>query len=209
MIAYSAAYSLTKNEIYIDTAEKTAEYILREMTSSDGGFYSAQDADSDGVEGKYYTFTHDEIIQVLGEENGRRFVETFDIIKNGNFEGVNIPNLLKSNDLNVNFDNELKILYDYRKSRTKLHLDDKILLSWNAMMITAMSMLYRVSQNEKYLKAAINSEKFITENLCNGPQLYTSWRNGIHSDTAFLDDYSYYISALIKLYNSNLDSGFL
>lgn len=66
IIAYSASYSLTKNEIYLDIAEKTAEYILREMTSVDGGFYSAQDADSDGVEGKYYTFTHDEIIQVLG-----------------------------------------------------------------------------------------------------------------------------------------------
>ncbi len=209
MIAYSAAYSLTKNEIYLDTAEKTAEYILREMTSSDGGFYSAQDADSDGVEGKYYTFTFDEILRVLDAENGKRFAETFDITKNGNFEDVNIPNLLKSNDLNADFDDELKRLYDYRKNRTKLHLDDKILLSWNAMMIAAFSMLYRVSHNEKYLKAAINAENFIEKNLCEGIHLYTSWRDGIRSDTTFLDDYSYYIAALIELYNSNLDSNYL
>ncbi len=209
IIAYSTAYSLTKNKIHLDTAEKTAEYILREMTFSNGGFYSAQDADSEGIEGKYYTFTLDEIIQVLGTENGKRFAETFDITKNGNFEGVNIPNLLKSNDLNANFDNELKRLYNYRKSRTKLHLDDKILLSWNAMMIAAMSMLYRVSHNEKYLNAAINAEKFIAENLCNDLQLYTSRRNGIHSDTAFLDDYAYYIAALIELYNSTLDISYL
>lgn len=209
IIAYSTAYSLTKNEIYLDTAEKTAEYILSEMTSSDGGFYSAQDADSDGVEGKYYTFTLDEILRVLDAENGKRFAETFDITKNGNFESVNIPNLLKSNNLNADFDDELKRLYDYRKNRTKLHLDDKILLSWNAMMIAAMSMLYGVSHNEKYLNSAINAEKFIAENLCNDLQLYTSRRNGIHSDTAFLDDYVYYIAALIELYNSTLEISYL
>ena len=209
IISYSVAYCLTKNKIYLDTAEKTAEYILREMTSSEGGFYSAQDADSEGVEGKYYTFVLDEIIKVLGEEKGKRFAETFDITANGNFEGVNIPNLLKSNDLNEDFDDELKRLYDYRKNRTKLHLDDKILLSWNSMMITAMSMLYRVSHNEKYLNTAVNAQKFIEENLCNDTQLSTSWRNGKCSENSFLDDYAYYIATLIELYNSTLDSSYL
>lgn len=123
IIAYSAAYYLTNNEIYLDTAEKTTEYILREMTSADGGFYSAQDADSEGVEGKYYTFTLDEIINVLGEEKGKRFAESFDITSNGNFEGVNILNLLKSNDLESDFSEEIHNLYDYRKKRTNLHLD--------------------------------------------------------------------------------------
>lgn len=207
--AYSTAYSMTKNKIYLDTAEKTAEYILREMTSVDGGFYSAQDADSEGVEGRYYTFTLDEIVNVLGEEKGKRFAETFDITENGNFEGVNIPNLLKSNDLTSDFSDELKKLYDYRKNRTKLHLDDKILLSWNAMMIAALSMLYRVSHNEKYLKAAVNAQKFIEKNLCNGTRLYTSWRDGKRSENSFLDDYVYYIAALIELYNSTLDSSYL
>ncbi len=209
IIAYSSAYCLTKNKIHLDTAEKTAEYILREMASADGGFYSAQDADSEGVEGKYYTFTLGEIIQVLGEEKGKRFAETFDITESGNFEGVNIPNLLKSNDLNTDFSDELKKLYDYRKNRTKLHLDDKILLSWNSMMIAALSMLYRVSHNDKYLNAAVNAQKFIEENLCNVTQLYTSWRDGKHSENSFLDDYAYYIAALIELYHSTLDSSYL
>ena len=161
IIAYSSLYSITKNNIYLDTAEKTAEYILNEMTSEDGGFYSAQDADSEGIEGKYYTFSLKEIINILGEENGREFAEVFDITDGGNFEGVNIPNLLKSNNLRAEFQDEIKKLYTYRKNRFKLHLDDKILLSWNSMMIAALSMLYRVTRNKKYLNAAQKSQKFI------------------------------------------------
>lgn len=209
IIAYSAAYYLTNNEIYLDTAEKTTEYILREMTSADGGFYSAQDADSEGVEGKYYNFTLDEIINVLGEEKGKRFAESFDITSNGNFEGVNILNLLKSNDLEYDFSEEIHKLYDYRKKRTNLHLDDKILLSWNSLMIAALSMFYRVSRNEKYLNAVVNAQKFIEENMCDGVQLFTSWRDGKHSEKSFLDDYAFYIASLIELYNSTLDKIYL
>ncbi len=209
IMAYSAAYSLTNNNIYLDTAEKTAEYILREMTSSDGGFYSAQDADSEGVEGKFYTFTLNEILEVLGKENGEQFAETFDITANGNFEGVNIPNLLKSNDLNSDFNEEIQKLYVYRKKRTSLHLDDKILLSWNALMIAALSILYRVSKEEKYLQSAINAQNFIDKNMCNGNQLFASYRNGKRSDNAFLDDYAFYTAALIELYNSTLDKDYL
>ncbi|MEE0187111.1 MAG: thioredoxin domain-containing protein [Oscillospiraceae bacterium] len=209
IIAYSAAYYLTNNEIYLDTAEKTTEYILREMTSADGGFYSAQDADSEGVEGKYYTFTLDEIINVLGEEKGKRFAESFDITSNGNFEGVNILNLLKSNDLESDFSEEIHNLYDYRKKRTNLHLDDKILLSWNSLMIAALSIFYRVSRNEKYLNAVVNTQKFIEENMCDGVQLFTSWRDGKHSEKSFLDDYAFYIASLIELYNSTLDKVYL
>lgn len=209
IMAYSAAYSLTNNEIYLDTAEKTAKYILHEMTSPDGGFYSAQDADSEGVEGKFYTLTLNEILDVLGEVKGKQLAETFDITEGGNFEGVNIPNLLKSNDLTSNFADEFKKLYDYRKNRTKLHLDDKILLSWNSMMIAALSMVYRVSHNEKYLNAAVNAQMFIEKNLCNGTQLATSWRDGKSSENSFLDDYACYIAALIELYNTTLDSSYL
>lgn len=209
IIAYLAAYYLTNNEIYLDTAEKTTEYILREMTSADGGFYSAQDADSEGVEGKYYTFTLDEIINVLGEEKGKRFAESFDITSNGNFEGVNILNLLKSNDLESDFSEEIHKLYDYRKKRTNLNLDDKILLSWNSLMIAALSMFYRVSRNEKYLNAVVNAQKFIEENMCDGVQLFTSWRDGKHSEKSFLDDYAFYIASLIELYNSTLDKIYL
>lgn len=174
IMAYSSLYSITNNNIYLDTAEKTAEYILNEMTSEDGGFYSAQDADSEGIEGKYYTFSLKEIINILGEEKGKEFAEVFDITENGNFESMNIPNLLKSSDLKTDFQEETKKLYNYRKNRFMLHLDDKILLSWNSMMIAALSMLYRVTRNKKYLNAAQKSQKFIEMNLSDGVRLYTS-----------------------------------
>ena len=166
IISYSAVYSITKNNIYLNTAEKTADYVLREMTSTEGGFYSAQDADSEGVEGKYYTFSLKEILSVLGEEGGRKFAGLFDITEAGNFESGNIPNLLKSNDLTSDLSEEIKKLYNYRKNRMKLRIDDKILVSWNSMMISALSILYRISGNEKYLNAAKISQKFIENNLC-------------------------------------------
>ena len=209
IIAYSSLYSITKNNIYLDTAEKTAEYILNEMTSEDGGFYSAQDADSEGIEGKYYTFSLKEIINILGEENGREFAEVFDITDGGNFEGVNIPNLLKSNNLRAEFQDEIKKLYTYRKNRFMLHLDDKILLSWNSMMIAALSMLYRVTRNKKYLNAAQKSQKFIENNMSEELRLYTSFRDGKCSKHAFLDDYAFYVTALTELYNTTLDKDYL
>lgn len=209
IIAYTAAYILTNNRVCLDTAEKTAEYILREMVSPDGGFYSAQDADSEGIEGRYYTFTLSEIINVLGEERGTHFAKAFDITSQGNFEGVNIPNLLKSNDLNTDFADEIQKLYNYRKTRYRLHLDDKLLISWNSIMITALSMLYRASRNKKYLKAAQKAQDFIGKSLCKGTQLYTSFRDGKHSDDGFLDDYAFYVTALIELYNSTLDYNYL
>lgn len=209
IIAYSAAYSALKNPLYLDTAEKTAEYILREMTSPQGGFYSAQDADSDGVEGKYYTFTLYEIVNVLGKEKGELFANAFDITESGNFDGVNIPNLLKSGAPDSDFTEEIQILYDYRKSRTSLHIDDKILISWNSMMIAALAILYRVTQNEKFLNAAIRAHRFIEENMCDGTALYASWRNGDRSEKSFLDDYAFYIAALIELYNSTLEEKYL
>ncbi len=209
IMAYASLFSITNNNIYLDTAEKTAEYILNEMTSPSGGFYSAQDADSEGVEGKYYTFSLNEITAVLGEEKGKKFAEVFDITENGNFEGMNIPNLLKSSDLKTGFQEEIKKLYSYRKNRFTLHLDDKILLSWNSMMIAALSMLYRVTRNEKYLNAAQNSQEFIEKHLCDGLRLYTSFRDGKHTNHAFLDDYAFYAAALTELYSSTLDEIYL
>ena len=209
IIAYTSAYNITNNKIYLDTAKKTAEYILNEMTSEGGGFYSAQDADSEGIEGKYYTFSLNEIIDILGEEKGKEFAEVFDITENGNFESMNIPNLLKSSDLKTGFQEEIKKLYSYRKNRFMLHLDNKILLSWNSMMIAALSMLYRITRNRKYLCAAQKSQKFIEMNLSNGANLCTSFRDGKCSKNAFLDDYAFYITALIELYNSTLNNDYL
>ena len=209
IIAYTVAYSITGKSIYLDTAQKTAKYITNETTSESGGFYSAQDADSEGVEGKYYTFSLKEIINILGEDKGAEFAKVFDISKDGNFEGTNIPNLLKSNDLKTEFKEEINKLYAYRKNRFKLHLDDKILLSWNSIMITAMSKLFRVTKNHKYLNLAKKSQEFIQSNMSGGLKLYTSFRNGKCSKNSFLDDYAFYITALIELYNSTLDKNYL
>lgn len=209
IMAYASVYVIDRNPLYLDTAEKTEQYVLREMTALSGGFYSAQDADSEGVEGKYYTFTADEIMHVLGKEKGKQFSQIYDITTDGNFEGVNIPNLLRSNDLNADFDRELQRLYDYRKDRSKLHLDDKILLSWNSMMIAALSILYRASHNEKYLEAAIKAQIFLEGNLCAGLKLCTSWRDGKSSGNGYLDDYGFYTAALMELYHSTLDKEYL
>ena len=209
IIAYASAYSITNNQIYLETSEKTAEYVLNEMTSADGVFYSAQDADSEGVEGKYYTFSLEEILNVLGEEKGRSFAEVFDITGHGNFEGMNIPNLLKINDVSAELEEERKRLYDYRKNRFKLHLDDKVLLSWNSMMITAFSMLYRVTRSEEYITQAKKAQEFIEDNMYDGKSLYTSFRGGKLSKKAFLDDYAFYITALIELYSSTLCKNYL
>ncbi|MBE6904631.1 MAG: thioredoxin domain-containing protein, partial [Ruminococcaceae bacterium] len=195
IVAYSAAYSLTNNSVYLDTAKKTAEYILREMTSNDGGFYSAQDADSEGVEGKYYLFSQKETSDLLGQM-AKSFNMCFDISEKGNFEGKNIPNLLKNDEIPTGFEEELKKLYDFRKNRVLLSLDDKILVSWNSMTIAAFCMLYRVSKKEKYLNAAKKAQSFIEKNMCQSLQLYTSFREKRSTVKGFLEDYAFYICAL-------------
>ncbi len=207
--AYAGAYEATADPLYLDIAEKTAAYVIREMTSPEGGFYSGQDADSEGVEGKYYTFTWKEIMDVLGEEEGKEFAGVFDITPEGNFEGVNIPNLLRSSGGSADFDRHIQRLYEYRRNRCRLHVDDKILTSWNSMMAGALAVLYRASKNENYLLKAIETQQFIEKNLCEGTCLYTSRRGRKRSEKGFLDDYAYYIAALTELYHSTLDKSYV
>lgn len=145
----------------------------------------------------------------MGEEQGKAFSRSFDITEGGNFEGVNILNRLKSNDLDEDFGDEIETLYRYRKKRAALHLDDKILTSWNSMMIGAMAVLYRVSGDERYLKRAIDGQKFIERNLWENSTLYTSWCNGRCSDNSVLDDYAFYTAALMELYHSTLNKEYL
>ena len=230
ILAYCKAYELTKKQIYREIAKKTATYILREMTSEQGGFYSAQDADSEGVEGKYYLFEPSEIVEILGEQKGREFNEYFDITQQGNFEGKNIPNLLKNQNIsqeltaisdtdlhensnkNLNNNNEKKALqaiYEYRKNRCKLHLDDKILTSWNGLMIMAFCHLYRVTLDETYLNAAVKAQEFVQNKLCEKDQLYVSYRDGKRGQKGFLDDYANEILALLALYEATLKKSYL
>ncbi len=210
ILAYCKAYELTRRSFYLEVAKQTASYLFHEMSSPDGGFYSAQDADSDGEEGKYYGFTPEEIMEVLGPSHGAAFCERFDITKSGNFEGKSIPNLLHAKDLtDPRFDSLLPALREYRRRRTHLHTDDKILTAWNALMIAALCRLYRCSRDSSYLKAAKRTQDFIENNLCNQNTLYVSIRKGRVGEHGFLDDYASYLFALLSLYDATLDPTFL
>ena len=200
ILAYVRAYERTKNGIYRRIAEKTADYVLREMTDPAGGFYSAQDADSEGEEGKYYVFRVNEIIQLLGEREGRAFCHCFDITERGNFEGKNIPNLLKNKQEPEDFRDDMDRIYEYRKARMNLHRDDKVLTSWNGLMIAAMANLYFITKKDQYRDAAVQAQKFIEETMYRNGQLAVSWREGAASGRGFLDDYANEIFALLTLY---------
>ncbi len=209
ILVYCKAYMITKKVLYLEIAEKTATYILREMTSSEGGFYSSQDADSEGEEGKYYLFTPSEINEVLGQADVKAFNRHFDITDVGNFEGKNIPNLLKSDPSEKNFESFLPMLYDYRKKRYSLHRDEKILSAWNSLMIAAMCELYLVSENQIYLTAAENADQFIKKYLCDEDTLFVSFRMGKQGTKGFLDDYAAYIFAELMLYRATLENRYL
>lgn len=176
MLAYSTAYKASGNPVFLDTAKQTADYIFREMTGKHGEFYSAQDADSEGQEGKFYTWDYKEICEILGDTTGSQFCNYFGITKQGNFEGTNIPNLLNGNKIATIFEQEINTLYLHRKSRFALHLDDKILTSWNSLMIAAMSILYRITGSKRYLLAAESASHYIEEHLANKLLLYVSYR---------------------------------
>ncbi len=209
ILAYCKAYQVTQSPIYRQVAEKTAAYVLGEMTSPEGGFYSAQDADSEGVEGKYYLLKPAEIIKVLGEQRGEAFNHHYDITEQGNSQGKNIPNLLKNSDVDTTFEDCLPAVYEYRRKRYSLHLDDKILTSWNALMIAAMCHLYRVTGDDIYRKAAVEAEAFVSRTLCEKDTLYVSYRDGKRSGRGFLDEYAMVIYALLELYEATLKHEYL
>lgn len=209
IIAYCKAYAVTKKPVYLEIAEKTATYILRDMTSPEGGFYSAQDADSEGEEGKYYVFTPKEILDILGQTDGEAFCRHFGITPHGNFEGKSIPNLLASDPADKSFDVFLERIRQYRKERYPLHLDDKILTVWNSLMISAMCHLYQTSGNVIYLNAAQNANRFIMENLCDKDTLFVSFRKGKHGVNGFLDDYAACMFSQLTLYGATLEQEYL
>ncbi|MCI8624162.1 MAG: thioredoxin domain-containing protein [Provencibacterium sp.] len=209
ILAYCEAYTATKKKLYLLAAKRTADFILREMTAPEGGFYSAQDADSDGVEGKYYLFTPEEILHVLGPEQGGAFNQQFDITHTGNFEGKNIPNLLQSDPEDRSLDHRLAAVYSYRKDRCSLRLDDKILTAWNGLMIAAFCRLYQASGVRKYLDAAKQADRFLWTRLWTGGTLYVSFRAGRRGAKGFLDDYAACLFAQLSLYGATLEKSYL
>ena len=214
VLAYSEAYGQTGRKLYGYVTRKILEYVENELTDEQGGFYCGQDADSDGVEGKYYVFTPGEVKKLLGEEEGKAFCERYGITGSGNFEGKSIPNLLGNKNYEAIGDTSFegknsngtmgrencKRLYQYRISRTKLHKDDKILVSWNSWMICAYAKAGAVLGEKKYVDAAVRAEAFIGEYLVNGEKLLVRYRDGDAAGEGKLDDYACYILGLLELY---------
>ncbi|MBR2894698.1 MAG: thioredoxin domain-containing protein [Oscillospiraceae bacterium] len=209
ILAYCKAYEVTGKPLYLEVAEKTGDYILREMTHPEGGFYSAQDADSDGEEGKYYLFVPEELKKLLGQQEGEAFCRHFDITEGGNFEGKNIPNLLNSDHENSCSDKVLEHIRQYRREREFLHLDDKVLTAWNGLMIAAMCRLYQNNGKQMYRNAAKLAERFIQTNLRDETGLHVSFRDGKRGVKGFLDDYAAYIFAQLALYGATLEEDYL
>lgn len=211
LMAYVNAYQLTGDELYADTAHRTAKYILRELTDKAGGFYCGQDADSDGVEGKYYLFTPEEVCDVLGEEDGREICRMYGISKGGNFEGGSIPNRIGREDSPLPLDDErLQRLRTYRQQRTQLHKDDKVLLSWNAWTIIGLARAGRVLADERYSMAAIRAVQFIEDNMTDGrDRLFLRWRDGAAAHAGQLEDYAVYALALTELYRLTFEPVYL
>ena len=211
ILAYLEAFQLTQDEHFADTAKRTADYILRELTDPRGGFYCGQDADSDGVEGKYYLFTPEEIKSVLGDEDGICFCKMYDITDGGNFEGKSIPNRIGKSDSEWDSrDPRLLKLLEYRKARTHLHLDNKILLSWNAWSIIAFAAAGSILNDSRYLDAAIKAYTFIKSFMTDEQgRLYLRFCDGEAAHDGQLDDYAVYALALTELYNRTFDTKYL
>jgi len=213
IMAYLEAYQITKKELYKNVAVKSLEYVFKELTSEDGGFYCAQDADSEGEEGKYYVFKPSEIIEILGEEDGKYFNNYLDITEEGNFEGNSIPNLINNNSFNKE-DERIKTLRDkvlqYRSGRMKLHKDDKILTSWNGLMIATLGKAYKILGDKKYFDEANNALNTITKNLVTEDgRLLARYRDGESLHKGYLDDYAFLTLGLIELYESSFDVTYL
>lgn len=211
LMAYGRAYQITGKAFYADTAGRTADYILRELTDETGGFFCGQDADSDGVEGKYYVFSPEEISEALGEEAGREICRLYGITQSGHFEGKSIPNRIGQKEPPLPAEGErLKKLRAYRLHRAALHRDDKILLSWNAWTILALAQAGRILVDKRYSEAAKRSAQFIEDHMTDERnRLYLRWREGEAAHAGQLEDYAVYALALTALYRLTFDPAYL
>jgi len=210
-VVYAEAYQITKDPFYLEVVTKTLNYVLEEMTSSEGGFYSAQDADSEGEEGKYYVWNKSEIQQILGSD-ADVFCLFYDVTDGGNFEGKTILcNNISLSSVAFKFgktedqvknilDSSIKKLLDVRSRRITPGLDDKILTSWNALMISALAKGFRVSNEQSFLSAAEKCISFIENHLVKNGKLLRTYKNGTSKIQAYLEDYSYFISALLDIF---------
>ena len=215
-VCYLEAYQATGKAFYRRIATETLDYVLTEMYDVEkGGFYSTQDADSEGVEGKFFVWELEEVAQLLGEEKAKIFCEYYDITELGNFEHKNIlhvqtPPDLFARKLSVDLGELEEILaegrqklFAIRETRIKPGLDDKILTSWNGLMIRSMALGYQILGDERYREAAERSARFILSELSQDKGLLLrTHRDGKSHLNAYLEDYSYFVTGLIDLYEA-------
>jgi uncharacterized protein YyaL (SSP411 family) len=219
---YVDAYLVTKNEEYARIARQSVEYVLRDMTDSESGFYSTEDADSEGEEGKFYVWTPDEIKAVLGDERGEIFNYVYDVVDGGNFEGKSILNLPKSievcaqikhlnpSELKRQLAEDRRKLFAEREKRVRPSRDDKVLVAWNGLMIDAMAYAAGALSEPRYAEAAIRAADFVLTKMrrSDGRLLHT-WRAGQARFDAYLDDYACFINALVSAYEAGFDERYI
>ncbi|MBM4124334.1 MAG: DUF255 domain-containing protein [Nitrospira sp.] len=220
---YIEAYQVTANPKCRRVATETLDYILREMTAPDGGFYSATDADSEGVEGKFFVWTPEEVrAAVPSDEEARRFCAYYDITPGGNWEEKSIPHVPRSveevakelaiepQELRLTIDRLRPLLYEVRLKRIPPALDDKVLTAWNGMMIGAMAEGARVLGDSRYLDAGEQAADFLLQTMVRPDGgLYRTYRAGKAHLQGCLEDYAYLAEGLIDLYEAGAHEGYL
>ncbi len=219
---YFEAYQATQKERYRRVGEEILNYILHEMKSPEGGFYSTQDADSGGEEGKFYVWTRDEIKDVLGKDKGTPFCAYYGVTPQGNFEGetsvLSIVSTLEKvsqlygmpiTDLEKVLEGARQKLYAAREKRVKPSRDEKILTSWNGLMISSFVDGFKVTGNEKYLNGAMEAARFILHEMRKDGNLMRVYNKGKCQVKGYSEDYAFFIQALIDLYEATFETGWL
>jgi len=204
---YLHLFQITKEEFFKRVAVETLEYVRREMLDASGGFYSTQDADSEGVEGKFFVWTPEEIAEILGADEARVFNSYYDVSEAGNFEEKNILNV-KNPAASAPGSEAKKKLFAVREKRIKPFRDEKILTAWNGLMLAAFSEAAAVLDSVEYLEIAKANAEFILQNLVDGggesstPQvrLLRTWKNGEAKLNAYIEDYANLADGLIELF---------
>ncbi len=217
--AYLEAYLVTQDSFYREVVEETLGYVLREMTSPDGPFYSTQDADSEGEEGKFFVWSKSEIENVLGQELAEVFCKVYDVTERGNWEGKNILHRSRSYeedaqrldldvaDLRDKLDQAKKQLLEVRSKRVWPGLDDKILTAWNGLMIGAFAQAAQVLNNPEYEKAAVNAADYLLRTMRqdDGRLYRTCGAGSAPKINGYLEDYAFVVDALVTLYETTFE----
>lgn len=211
-LTYTEAYQATKDPNYRRIVEGIFSYVQRDMSHPQGAFFSAEDADSEGEEGKFYLFTPDEVTGVLGAEDAIAYCKMYDITDSGNFEGKNIPNRIRARDLALDqrASSWHERMREARSARVRPHLDDKVLFGWNALMVSAFAKAGRVFQNPHWIDRAGVAMGFLLENLVDDEgRILARYRDGEARYLGYVDDVAYGIWALLELFTSTGQTEYL